>query len=328
MREEIRQPGALTRVLARSPTSAAFLTVASAFCVYFCMYAFRKPFAAASWSEDQIGDITLKSALIIGQLLGYTAAKFISIKVCSELTRRQRAPFLTGLIILAELALLLLALGPTLAKVLAMLVNGLALGSVWGVVTRYLEGRRTSELLLAGLSCSFIIASGIVKDVGRWLMDSHGVSEDWMPFATGMIFLLPFLGFLWLLDQVPAPTAEDEADRNQRTPMKGKGRHRFLVEFLPGMVLLLVGYLLLTVYRDYRDNFGVEIFAGLGYAEEPAIFSRSELWVGLGVLAALALLSVVRDHRRGLICSFGLMVTGTVMMGISTPLLDAGRISE
>ncbi|HIA27240.1 MAG TPA: hypothetical protein EYN79_03840 [Planctomycetes bacterium] len=327
MREEIRQPGALTRVLARSPTSAAFLTVASAFCVYFCMYAFRKPFAAASWSEDQIGDITLKSALIIGQLLGYTAAKFISIKVCSELTRRQRAPFLTGLIILAELALLLLALGPTLAKVLAMLVNGLALGSVWGVVTRYLEGRRTSELLLAGLSCSFIIASGIVKDVGRWLMDSHGVSEDWMPFATGMIFLLPFLGFLWLLDQVPAPTAEDEADRNQRTPMKGKGRHRFLVEFLPGMVLLLVGYLLLTVYRDYRDNFGVEIFAGLGYAEEPAIFSRSELWVGLGVLAALALLSVVRDHRRGLICSFGLMVTGTVMMGISTPLLDAGRIS-
>ena len=165
MREEIRQPGALTRVLARSPTSAAFLTVASAFCVYFCMYAFRKPFAAASWSEDQIGDITLKSALIIGQLLGYTAAKFISIKVCSELTRRQRAPFLTGLIILAELALLLLALGPTLAKVLAMLVNGLALGSVWGVVTRYLEGRRTSELLLAGLDP--LLRAGKPATIGR-----------------------------------------------------------------------------------------------------------------------------------------------------------------
>ena len=315
----------ITQRLESAPAAAAFVAVFSSFCVYFCMYAFRKPFAATGWGDEMVGGLTLKSALVIGQLVGYTAAKFISIKVCSELDRRQRVPFLAGLIIFAELALLLLASGSATWQVLAMFLNGLALGSVWGVVTRYLEGRRTSEMLLAGLSCSFIIASGIVKDVGRWVM-SEGVPEAWMPFVTGLIFLLPFFFFLWLLDQIPEPDKIDELDRNERTPMERAGRMRFFVEFLPGMALLLGGYLLLTVYRDYRDNFGVEIFAGLGYAEEPAIFSRSELWVAFGVLATLLLLALVRDHRRGLICSFGLLVLGTSILGASVPLYDAGMI--
>jgi len=315
----------ITQRLESAPAAAAFVAVFSSFCVYFCMYAFRKPFAATGWGDEMVGGLTLKSALVIGQLVGYTAAKFISIKVCSELDRRQRVPFLAGLIIFAELALLLLASGSATWQVLAMFLNGLALGSVWGVVTRYLEGRRTSEMLLAGLSCSFIIASGIVKDVGRWVM-SEGVPEAWMPFVTGLIFLLPFFFFLWLLDQIPEPDKIDELDRNERTPMERAGRMRFFVEFLPGMALLLGGYLLLTVYRDYRDNFGVEIFAGLGYAEEPAIFSRSELWVAFGVLATLLLLALVRDHRRGLICSFGLLVLGTSILGASVPLFDAGMI--
>ncbi|MEC9476784.1 MAG: DUF5690 family protein [Planctomycetota bacterium] len=320
-----RSERVLTRSLKSAPVAAAFIAVASSFCVYFCMYAFRKPFAAAGWGDEMVGGLTLKSALVIGQLLGYTLAKFISIKVCSELRRSQRVPFLAGLIIVAELALLLLASGSSTLQVVAMFLNGLALGSVWGVVTRYLEGRRTSEMLLAGLSCSFIIASGIVKDVGRWVM-SEGVSEAWMPFVTGLIFLAPFLFFLWLLDQIPEPDKTDELDRNQRTPMEAEGRMRFILEFLPGMVLLLGGYLLLTVYRDYRDNFGVEIFAGLGYAEEPAIFSRSELWVAFGVLATLMLLSLVRDHRKGLVCSFGLLIVGTLMLGVSVPLYDSGTI--
>ena len=44
-----------------------------------------------------------------------------------------------------------------------MFFNGLPLGMIGGLVVRYLEGRRASELLLAALSCSFIVASGAVK---------------------------------------------------------------------------------------------------------------------------------------------------------------------
>jgi hypothetical protein len=40
----------------------------------------------------------------------------------------------------------------------------------------------------------------------------------------------------------------------------------------------------------------------------------------------LLLLSLVRDHRRGLICTFGLLTLGTLMLGASVPLYDAGMI--
>ena len=90
-------------------------------------------------------------------------------------------------------ALLLFAILPDNLRLVAIFLNGLPLGMVWGLVVWYLEGRRKSELLLAGLSCSFIIASGMVKDIGRWLMTGPGVPEVWMPFVSGLIFLIPFV---------------------------------------------------------------------------------------------------------------------------------------
>jgi hypothetical protein len=58
----------------------------------------------------------------------------------------------------------------------------------------YLEGRRTSELLLAGLSCSYILASGITKTVGRTLIETHGITDYWMPFLTGLRRAIPSRG--------------------------------------------------------------------------------------------------------------------------------------
>ena len=69
-----------------------------------------------------------------------------------------------------------------------MLLNGLPLGMIWGLVFSYLEGRRQTELLGAGLSVSFIFSSGVVKSVGKVLMQDFGVTQMWMPFLTGLIF--------------------------------------------------------------------------------------------------------------------------------------------
>ena len=58
-----------------------------AFCAYFSMYAFRKPFSAATY-EDVAGwtfVLDYKIALVIAQVLGYALSKFIGIKVIAEL---------------------------------------------------------------------------------------------------------------------------------------------------------------------------------------------------------------------------------------------------
>jgi len=182
-------------------------------------------------------------------------------------------------------------------------------------------------LLLAGLSCSFILASGVVKDVGRWLMSSYQVSEFWMPFATGMVFLVPFVISALLLDQLPDQSDADAEARSPRETMDGALRVSFLRQFLLPLALLFLAYIFLTAYRDYRDNYGIEIFGELGYGQVPGIFTKSETWVTLGVLIPLALLFCIRDNFWGLLAAFLMMIGGAAAMGVSTMLFDQGSIS-
>lgn len=344
--------GPLTPLLERAPgpVFVAYAIVA-AFCTYFCMYAFRKPFAAAKFEgEIFFGTmVQLKTAIVISQILGYALSKYIGIKVCSEITPGRRALALIVLVLWAEVALVFYGLVPNNFKVVAIFLNGLPLGMVWGLVVWYLEGRRTSELLLAGLSCSYIVSSGVVKDLGRAVIEGGAarwwehvpivggfvsslfasVSEAWMPAVMGLHFLPIFLGSVWLLNQLPRPSEADVAARVQREPMGGTDRLAFIKHFLFGLILLCVAYFFLTAYRDFRDNYQVELFDGLGYPYEQnkAIITKTETIVMFGVMGALALLNLIKSNRWGLIGAFSIMTGGVALMGISTVLLDAHRIN-
>jgi phosphonate degradation associated HDIG domain protein len=313
---------------ASNPVFVGYASVV-AFATYFCMYAFRKPFAAARFDGEQFldGEIAIKTAFVVSQVLGYTVSKYIGIKVCPEVSARRRAGMLVLLIVAAEAALVLFAILPRDLKVLAIFCNGLPLGMVWGLVVWYLEGRLTSELLLAGLACSYIVSSGAVKDVGRYLITAHGVSEAAMPMLTGLFFLPPFLASVWLLSHLPPPTGADHAARVERTTMDGTSRLAFLRALLFGLVLLFAARLLTTAFRDFRDNYGVELFEALGYRGNPALFTRTEVPVAFGVLAALALLNLVRNNRAGVVGAHVLMTVGLALMAFATLLLDAGVLN-
>ena len=138
-----------------------------AFLVYFCMYAFRKPFAVGIFDDVQDFAISYKVVLVLAQLLGYASSKFIGIKVISELTAAHRPWMIIALVLFAELALLGFALVPPPYNFVLLFFNGLPLGMIWGLVFSYLEGRRTTELLAAILSASFILASGVTKAIGK-----------------------------------------------------------------------------------------------------------------------------------------------------------------
>ncbi len=338
-----KDKGILTRHLQAAPgwLFSAY-AIAAAFSTYFCMYAFRKPFSGISYAYNPTDgsepetemtvpllDVTLdlKTVFVISQIIGYAISKFVGIKVCSEVTRGRRLLMLVGFIVIAQVTLVAFAVGPIWLKVAAIFCNGLPLGMVWGLVVWYLEGRRTSELLLAGLSCSFILASGVVKDVGRWLINAHGVPDFWMPAATGAVFMLPFLLAVFMLNQLPGPTAEDEAARTHREPMDGKHRLAFLKHFIVPLSMLFVAYFFLTAFRDIRDNYGAELFAEMGVGEDDeAIFTRSESWVAFGVLVPLAMLSLIKNNRAGLLGAFGIMAFGAALLGVGTWLYDQGHI--
>lgn len=316
----------MTRALERAPVLLfAGYAAAMAFSTYFCMYAFRKPFAAAAWEGETLGPLSLKGALIIGQLIGYASSKIIGVKFNSELPLARRRLALFLLIVWAEAALLLFAVSPPPLQVVAMFLNGLPLGAVWGVVFSFLEGRTSSEILGAGLSCSYVVASGAVKTAGASLLGA-GVSEDWMPAATGLVFLPLFFLFAWALSLVPAPNRTDTRARTEREPMDRDARRRFSKAYWPGLVLLVVVYLFLTAYRDFRDNFAADILRDMGQGDQPAIFTKTEVPIAVVLMVVLSLLYLIKDNRRGLAATYAVMIAGAILVGVATLLFDAGAI--
>lgn len=320
----------LTRRLGSLPEPwfAAFAAVA-AFAAYFAMYGFRKPFTAGIFEGTFPGtEVTLKTAYVLSQVIGYVISKYIGVKVCSETTGMRRGVLLVSFIVFAEASLVLFAVLPPAWRTLAMFANALPLGMIWGLIVSYLEGRRCSDFVLAGLCGSFIVASGAVKDIGLWLMNDFGIPEIWMPAATGALFLPVFFLAVGGLAHLPPPGPADEALRVRRVPMDKHSRRAFLRRFLPGLALLFALYFLLTAYRDFRDNYGIEIFTGLGYGVHDAgLFTRTEIPVAIGALAALAAINWIRDNRRALTVMFLIMIGGMAIMFISTYLARAGWIS-
>src|SRR5579859_7721190 len=161
------------------------------FLAYFAMYAFRKPFTAATFDAVPGWHLALdyKIALVVAQVAGYALSKFIGVKVISEIQPEKRAGAIIGLIGLSWVALLGFALIPAPWNVVTLFLNGLPLGMIWGLVYGFMEGRRVSEVLAAMLCASFIISSGVDKSVGVWLMQSWHVDRFWMPAATGALFM-------------------------------------------------------------------------------------------------------------------------------------------
>jgi hypothetical protein len=300
--------------------------IVAAFGTYFCMYAFRKPFTAGTYAEPSLGGVGYKTLLVTAQVLGYTLSKFIGIKVVAEVEPHRRAVLLLVLIGLAEAALLLFVVTPAPFNALWLFANGLPLGVVFGLVLRFLEGRRHTEALAAGLCTSFILADGFTKSEGAFLLQA-GVAESWMPFTAGLLFVPPLLLFVWMLARIPAPSRLDVAARSERAPMNGTERRAFFLRYALGLTLLVLVYLLVTILRSVRADFAPEIWTGLGAAVQPDVFTRSETAVAAGVLLLNGSVVFIQDNRRAFFAALGLSLAGTVLVGFALLGLRAGMLS-
>lgn len=317
---------ALQRRLAADPALFTLAATVAAFGAYTAMYAFRKPFTAATFSGQAIDGMPLKVLLVVAQLAGYTLSKFLGIKVVSEAGPGRRIALISGLIGIAFLPLAVLAWVPPAAQVACLFINGLPLGMIWGLIFGFLEGRRVTEFLGLGMSVSFIFASGWTKSVGVWLMKGWGIPELWMPAATGLVFLPVLAACLALLASLPAPSARDVAERSERLPMDAAQRRRFLARNAVPLSLLILPYVLLTVYRDLRDTFMADVLKELGMRPDPSFFARVESLVGLGVLVALVGLWWIRDHWRALGTYHVLISLGALLVGGSTLAFQRGWV--
>lgn len=299
----------------------------AAFLCYTGMYAVRKSFLAGQYLDSSFHGMHFKTVLVISQVIGYMLSKFLGIKYVSELKERQRTGMLISLVSFGLLMLLAFAFMPKPIKPITLFLNGLPLGMVFGVVLSYLEGRRQTELLIAALSATFIFSTGLVKTTGVWLLQSFSVNEYLMPFLTGLCFFPFFLIAVWMLQRAKVRDPKDIEYRSARSPMLLKERMDFLRQHGLIFLSLVMIYILLTIIRDFRDNFIVEFWTELGYANQPALITLTEIPVALIVLILSALGVLIYNNRIAFNISLWSIGIAAVFMLVYTFLLTKDQIT-
>lgn len=279
---------------------------------YSLVYALRKPFTAAAFDGVEAFGLDYKVLVTIAQITGYLIAKFVGIKLISELKRENRMKFILASVSVAELSLVLFGWLPAPYNIFAMFFNGLSLGCMWGVIFSFIEGRRTTDILASLLGISIVISSGVAKSTGLFVMDSLHASEFWMPAAIGAIALplLAFLGFI--LNRLPQPTEQDVREKSRRVTLNGKQRRELFRNFMPVLVLLFVANLMLVVLRDIKEDFLVKIIDVSGHSSW--LFAQVDSIVTLIILALFGMMAFVKSNIKVLVILLGFVVLGTSVM--------------
>ena len=317
----------LNKFIARSSFNFTLFASITAFFTYMCFYPFRRAYTAATYEDLAFLGINFKILIITAQVLGFAVSKGLGIKYVSEMLPVNRSRNLLIMIALSWICYLFFALTPAPFNLFFIFLASLPLGMVYGTILGFLEGRKTTDLLVAVLTASFIMGSGFAKSIGKWVMTSLEVSQFWMPFVAGSIMLVPFGFCAWLMGQIPPPSEADKESRTERKPMQKADRQAFIKEFSLSLTIFVLSYVLLTTFREFRDNFTPEIWKSLGYGNNSAIFTQTEIPIAVTVLLMMAAMRWVQNNYRAFVIIQLLMLAGGILIGVSTLLFQQKLLS-
>lgn len=306
--------------------STAILAAITSFSAYTAIFTFRKAFNVAAYDGYTLFGMDYKVVLVITQVLGYMASKFYGIRFISEMKRVRRHLLILMLVGFSWLAWLVFALIPPPYNFWCLFLNGFPLGMLWGVVFSYVEGRRTTDLISAALAVSFIFASGLAKTTAQWVMDAWMVSEYWMPFVVGCIFMPALLLFVYLLEKIPPPDEADIQQRMDRQPMRKTDRRALLWNFLPGIFALVVIYILVTILREIRDSFMADMWRESGVALQAGVFAKTETTISVVILVLIAAMIWIRNNFKAFMLAQGMMLTGFIIALVATLLYQRAQL--
>lgn len=298
------------------------------FLTYASVYAFRKPFTVGGFGDGPtVFGLAFKDALVISQVFGYMFSKFYGIKFIAELKHVGRGKLILLLVGISWISMLFFALVPVPFNIVFLFTNGFPLGIIWGIVFSFVEGRKATDFIGAALAVSFIFSSGFVKSVAKSLQLSFAITDWWLPFVTGGVFILPLVLLIWLLEKIPPPSASDIALRVTRLPLDKEARKQFFNNFKPGLVIMIVIYVFLTVFRDIRDNFAADIWKELGYGNQPSVFTNTEIPITLMVLLLIGSMILIKNNRKAFQITQYIILFGFLIAGLSSLLFIQGILS-
>ena len=165
-----------------------------------------------------------------------------------------------------------------------------------------------------GISIAF--SSGLAKSLGLFLMNDLGVGCFWMPAVIGGFAFVLIILLAFILNALPAPSEEDIRSCTKRVPMDARQRKAIFFRFAPLLLMLFVANLFITIIRDVKEDFLVNIVDTSQFSAWA--ISGIDGMVTLIILALFILVSMIRDHQRVLYTLLWMVIGGTfLLVGIS-----------
>ena len=311
----------------RNQTLVALYAAIITFLTYATVYGFRKGFTVCTFDGISYAGISYKTWLVVTQVVGYMLSKFYGIRFIAELKRFGRGKLILSLTGLSWLGLLLFALVPAPYNIVFMFLNGFPLGMIWGVIFSYVEGRKATDFIGAALAVSFIFSSGFVKTIAKTLEINFHLNELWVPFFTGLVFAIPLILFVYLLEKIPPPSEEDIALRSDRVPMTKERRKEFVRTFFFGLVTVVIIYVFSTIFRDIRDNYMADMLKEMGFNNDPSLFTKTETPTTLIILLIIGSMVLIRNNFKALMYSHYFILLGFVISGVSSFMFIQNQLS-
>ena len=109
--------------------------------------------------------------------------------------------------------------------------------------------------------------------------------------------------------------------------MDKANRRKFFNLFWPGILLVIAIYVGLTIFRDLRDNFAVELWTELGYLNTPWILVIAEIPTAIFVLVVIGSMILLKNNKKAFYLSLTLCVIAGIGFLISTYLFSNGAIN-
>ncbi len=279
---------------------------------YSLVYMLRKPFTAGVYEDLEFFGIEYKVAVTTIQIIGYLIAKFAGIKLISELKREQRFKFFAISVLLAQFSLVLFGLMPLPYNALAMFLNGLSLGCMWGVIFSFIEGRKVTDVLASILSVSIVFSSGLAKSVGIFLMKDLGVSQFWMPAVIGAVALPLLFLTAYSLIKLPHPDGSDQEQRCERKAIDKGERKSIFRKYMPILVLILAANFLIVTLRDLKEDFLVNI---IDMSDQSSwLFAKVDTIVTIIILVLFAASSFIKKNITVLVALLAVVVLSNLTM--------------
>lgn len=272
-------------------------------------------------------DVTLQESLTLIFCIGFGLAKFPAVHVMSSaIYFKHRLKVLSFLVASSAVCLtipLALSGGSPFPTLCGVFLGCFPSSMLYGGLVSYVEGRRSTEILIAIVHFSSTLAGSASRGTATAVLAS-GVAPCWMPAAIAVVVTPVILLMLWVLDRSPPPSTADVAARQPRQAMSAQQRADFINSFRPGLLLLISAYSLLTAVRFFRDLFSRDIFtaANGGIVPSSFVFATADLPGAIMAAGVLILFGKVEDSSRAMTLMISAMMLLTAVMLAATLLFS------